>query len=71
VGDQPGLKAKVLHVFPSGSVYRVRLLAVDFGVVLNVDLSQERFKELALHRDDTVQVIPHNVRVFTAPDYSI
>lgn len=70
-GDQPGLKAKVLHCYPSGSVFRVRLLALDFGVVLNVDVSQERFQELKLQRDDVVQVIPRNVRVFTAPDYTI
>jgi sulfate transport system ATP-binding protein len=69
--EEPGLKAKVLHVFPSGSVYRVRLLAVDFGVVLNVDLSQERFLQLNVQRDDTVHVIPRNVRVFSAPDYAI
>jgi sulfate transport system ATP-binding protein len=69
--DQPGLKAKVLHFYPSGSVFRVRLLAVDFGVVLNVDVAQERFQELQLQRDDLVQVIPRNVRVFPAPDYSI
>ncbi len=70
-GEQPGLKAKVLHFYPSGSVFRVRLLAVDFGVVLNVDVAQERFQELQLQRDDLVQVIPRHVRVFPTPDYSI
>jgi sulfate transport system ATP-binding protein len=70
-GDPPGLNAEVLHFYPSGSVYRVRLLAVDFGVVLNVDLSQDRFQELALQRHDHVYVIPRNVRVFPPPEYTI
>lgn len=70
-GGGASLPAKVLHIYPSGSVTRVRLLVADFGVVLNVDVNQDRFAELALQRDDQVHVIPRNVRVFSAPDYSI
>ncbi len=69
------LKAQVLHLNPAGPVMRVRLLARDFGVPLQVDLSHERHAELRLKAGDTVYVAPRRLRVFPvetpAPDYSI
>jgi sulfate transport system ATP-binding protein len=72
-----GLKARVLHVNPTGSVARVQLLALDSEVALNVDLSLSRYTELGLKAGDTVHVSPRRVRVFlteeeAAPvDYAI
>ena len=45
-------------------------MAGDFGVGLNVELSPERFAELALKTGDTVYVSPRKVRVFV-PEYVI
>jgi hypothetical protein len=41
-----------------------------FGVVLNVDLSWDRFNELKLNNGDTVYVSPRQMRVFVQ-DYAI
>jgi sulfate transport system ATP-binding protein len=64
------LKARVERVNPAGSVAKVFLLAADFGVGLNVELSPERYGELALKTGDTVYVSPRKVRVFM-PEYVI
>ena len=45
-------------------------MAADFGVGLNVELSPERYCELALKMGDTVYVSPRRVRVFV-PEYVI
>jgi sulfate transport system ATP-binding protein len=64
------LKAKVLHINPTGSRTKVELRAVDTGMAINAEISAERFAELGLKSGDTVRVSPRRVRVFT-PDYSI
>jgi sulfate transport system ATP-binding protein len=67
-----GLRAKVLHVNPAGSVTRVQLLALELERVVHADLSPERYAELALQPGDTVYVAPRRVRVFSSePEYSI
>ncbi|MFN4261057.1 MAG: sulfate/molybdate ABC transporter ATP-binding protein [Gemmataceae bacterium] len=66
----PSLKAKVLHVNPAGPLARVQLLAVDFGVPVQVDVSHERRAELNLQVGDTVHVAPRKVRVYV-PEYVI
>lgn len=66
----PSFQAKVLHVNPAGSVTRVQVLAVDFGVVVYVDVSPERYAELHLKAGDSVYVSPRRVRVFV-PEYAI
>jgi sulfate/thiosulfate transport system ATP-binding protein len=69
-GGAPGLRAKVLHVNPAGSVTRVELLALDFDIVVHVELSLGRSEELGLRAGETVYVSPRRVRVFV-PEYSI
>ncbi len=70
-GDGAGsLKARVERINPNGSVAKVFLMAADFGVGLNVELSPERYCELALKTGDMVYVSPRRVRVFV-PEYVI
>lgn len=64
------LRARVVHVNPAGSVVKVRLLAEDFGLMITVDLTPERFKTLALKPEETVYVTPRAAKLFT-PDYTI
>ncbi len=64
------LKARVERVNPAGSVTKVFLLATDFEFGLNVEISPERYVELALKTGDTVYVSPRKVRVFM-PEYVI
>ncbi|HUR54207.1 MAG TPA: sulfate/molybdate ABC transporter ATP-binding protein [Gemmataceae bacterium] len=62
--------AQVLHINPAGSVVKVRLLAEDFGLMLNVDISPERHKSLALKSGETVFVTPKTAKIFE-PEYTI
>jgi sulfate transport system ATP-binding protein len=64
------LLAKVVHLNPAGSVVKVRLLAEDFGLMITVDVSPERFKSLALKPGDGVYVTPKAAKLFI-PDYTI
>ena len=64
------LRARVERVNPAGSVAKIFLLATQFGVELNVELSLERYSELALKVGDEVHVSPRKVRVFV-PEYVI
>lgn len=64
------MSAEVVHINPAGSVVKVRLLAEDFGLMLNVDLPMERYRQLGLHTRDSVYVTPKSATIFT-PDYAI
>jgi sulfate transport system ATP-binding protein len=64
------LIGKIVHINPAGSVVKVRLLAEDFGLMLNVDLTPDRYRALALKPNDTVYVTPKTAKIFEA-DYSI
>jgi sulfate transport system ATP-binding protein len=64
------LKAKVVHINPAGSVVKVRLLAEEFSLVVNVDVSPAEFSDLGLRANETVYVSPRRVRLFV-PDYTI
>jgi sulfate transport system ATP-binding protein len=66
----PGqLPVRVLHAHPAGAVARVYLAAGD-GTTLSVEISPDRYRELALKAGDTVYVAPRRARVFV-PDYVI
>ena len=54
----------------AGAVVKVSLVAAEFGFDISVDLSLERFHDLALKRGDMVYVSPRRVRVFP-PEYVI
>jgi sulfate/thiosulfate transport system ATP-binding protein len=67
---RPALEGKVVHVNPARPVVKVRVYSETFGVVLNVDLSWDRFAELAIAEGDQVFVSPRQMRVFVQ-DYAI
>jgi sulfate transport system ATP-binding protein len=62
--------AKVVHVNPAGSVIKVRLLAEDFGLMINVDLTLDRYHVLELKPNDAVFVTPKSGKIFE-PEYAI
>ena len=64
------LRAKIVHINPAGSVAKVRLLAEDFGLMINVDITPERYRALALKPGETVYVTPKPGQLFES-DYSI
>jgi sulfate transport system ATP-binding protein len=64
------LLGKVVHVNPAGSVVKVRLLAQDFGLMLNVDLTLDRYRALGLQPGEDIYVTPKAGKVFE-PDYTI
>jgi sulfate/thiosulfate transport system ATP-binding protein len=64
------LKAEVVRINPAGVAVKVELVAEDFGIKLNVEISRERYAELELRPGEVVFVFPRRVRVFAA-DYSI
>ena len=67
---RPSLEGRVAHINPAGPVVKVRVHAADFGVLLTVDLTPDRYAELGLMVGDTVHVVPRQLRVFVQ-DYSI
>jgi sulfate transport system ATP-binding protein len=72
----PSLRAEVQRVNPAGNVIKVHLLATEYGVGLNVELTAQRYATLGFKRGDTVYVSPQRVRVFvpetkTEPEYVI
>jgi sulfate/thiosulfate transport system ATP-binding protein len=67
---RPSLEAKVTHINPARPVVKVRVYSEAFGVLLNVDISWERFAELRLAPGDVVYVSPRQMRVFVQ-DYVI
>jgi sulfate transport system ATP-binding protein len=69
-GDVNTIRGKVVHINPAGSIVKVRVLAEDFGLVVNVDISPEKYKSLALASGDFVYVSPKTAKIFE-PDYSI
>jgi sulfate transport system ATP-binding protein len=64
------LKADVLRVNAASSAVKVELFAKEFGVPLNVELTQERYNKLQLKAGESVFVFPSRVRVFVE-DYQI
>lgn len=66
----PSLKVLVRRVNAAGPVTRVGLVDPETGKDIHVDLTPERYADLALKAGETVYVSPKRVRVFV-PDYVI
>jgi sulfate transport system ATP-binding protein len=66
----PSVRARVVHINPAGAVVRVQLLALEWEILVHVDLSPDRYHELSLRTGDVVSVAPRRVRVFV-PECSI
>jgi len=64
------LKAEVVRVNAAGAAVKVEATAKDFGVTVNVEISQDQHARLKLKPGDNVFVFPRRVRVFVQ-DYSI
>jgi sulfate transport system ATP-binding protein len=68
--EGPSLRARVLHVNPTGSIVRVHLQSDESAELIQVDLSVEQFRQLSLKSGDEVFVTPRRGRVFVS-DYVI
>jgi sulfate/thiosulfate transport system ATP-binding protein len=64
------IRGKIIHINPAGSVVKVRVRADDFGLVVNVDISPDKHKLLALMTGEIVFVSPRVAKIFE-PDYTI
>ena len=50
---------------------KIRLFADHFGLMINVDVTPDRFSALKLNPGEMVYVSPKMARMFAAEDYSI
>lgn len=66
---EPGLAARISRINSAGSVVKVRLITPS-GEDWQVDLSYDKFEELAPQVGETVFIYPRKPRVFV-PDYVI
>ena len=64
------LEAKITHINPAGSVVKVRLIAEQFGLLVNVDVGPERYTALRLKAGEVVYISPKRARMF-GDDYMI
>ena len=64
------IQGKIMHLNPAGSTVKVRVRAEEFGLMVNVDITPERHKQLALTVGERVFLSPKGGKVFQ-PDYSI
>ena len=65
-----GIPGRIIHINPAGSIVKVRVLAEDFGLVVNVDISPERYRELGLSGGEAVFIAPRSATLFE-PEYAI
>ena len=63
LGEPGGFPARLTHVAASGAVVRLDLVSDD-GQPLKVEVSRERFEELAPSEGERLRVVPRRVRVF-------
>lgn len=68
--DVGSLEARIVHINPAGSIVKIRLFADKFSLLLNVDISPERYASLALKTGEIVFVSPKTARMFV-DDYTI
>ena len=64
------MEAKITHVNPAGSVVKVRLIVDQFGLMISVDMSPERYASLRLKTGEVVYISPKKGRMF-ADEYVI
>lgn len=62
--SRPKFEAFINYVHAIGPLVRLELQRVDHTEIIEAELTQERYKELALAQGDKVFVYPRNVRVF-------
>jgi sulfate/thiosulfate transport system ATP-binding protein len=64
------IRGKIIHINPAGSVVKVRVRADDFGLVVNVDISPDKYKLFNFSTGDVVFISPRAATIFE-PDYTI
>ena len=64
-GDHFG--ARIKHINAAGPLVKVEAVT-EWGALVHVEMSQERFRYLQLLKNEAVFVIPKDVRVFQAPN---
>ncbi len=73
IGYDPGnanhFRAKVVHINAAGPVVKVELVS-EWGDTVHVELTQDRYRELALQVDADVYVTPKDMHIFVE-DYTI
>jgi sulfate transport system ATP-binding protein len=60
-------RAKIKHINSAGPLVKVEAIT-EWGALVHVEMSQERFRNLHLLKDEAVFVIPKDVKVFEARD---
>jgi len=58
-------RAKIKHINSAGPLVKVEAIT-EWGAVVHVEMSQERFRNLQLLKEEAVFVIPKDVKVFQA-----
>jgi sulfate transport system ATP-binding protein len=64
-GDHFG--ARIKHINAAGPLVKVEAVT-EWGALVHVEMSQERFRYLQLLKNEAVFVIPKDVQVFRAPN---
>jgi len=59
-------RARIKHINSAGPLVKVEAVT-EWGALVHVELSQDRFRNLALLKDEAVFVIPRDVKVFEVP----
>ena len=62
--NQPGFEAVVSYIHAIGPLVRLELQRTDQTELIEAELTQERFRELAITQGENVFIYPRNVRVF-------
>lgn len=62
---------RITSIHAAGPIARIQVAAKDFHVLIKVDVSVQRCKELELKTGDIIYLSPRNIRVFVPLDYSI
>jgi sulfate/thiosulfate transport system ATP-binding protein len=64
LNTRPKFEAFINYVHTIGPLVRLELQRIDHTEIIEAELTQERYKELAISQGDKVFVYPRNVRVF-------
>ena len=62
--NQAGFEAVVSYIHAIGPLVRLELTRVDQTELIEAELTQERFRELAIEQGENVFIYPRNVRIF-------
>jgi len=58
------LRAKVVHINSAGSIVKVRVMSEDFGLMINIDITPDKYKRMGLKPGEFVFVSPKTAKMF-------